>query len=44
MGMVMFLLTQGNTEWLINLFGIIIALIVLLDWLSAVLIGILGIG
>ncbi len=36
------LVAHGKIEWLINIFGTVIFLIVLVDWLSAVFIGLLG--
>ncbi|MEL7064275.1 MAG: hypothetical protein AAFP00_11095, partial [Bacteroidota bacterium] len=41
---VMFLLTQGSTEWLINVAITIMFLIVLVDWMSFVILTALGIG
>ncbi|MHB9147783.1 MAG: sodium:solute symporter family protein [Candidatus Amoebophilus sp.] len=40
---VMFLLTAGSEEWLMSIIAVIILLIVLLDWASAIMIGILGV-
>lgn len=40
---VMFLLTQGSVEWLINVAITILFLIVLVDWLSFVILSILGV-
>ncbi len=41
---VMFLLTQGSVEWLINVAITIMFLIVLVDWLTFLLLAILGVG
>ncbi|MHB9147586.1 MAG: sodium:solute symporter family protein [Candidatus Amoebophilus sp.] len=41
---IMFLLTNGSTEWLINILAIIIMLFVLLDWLTAIIVGISGVA
>ena len=41
---VMFLLTQGSVEWLINVAIAIMFLIVLVDWLTFLLLAILGVG
>jgi hypothetical protein len=41
---VMFLLTQGSVEWLINVALTIMFLIVLVDWISFILLAILGLG
>jgi hypothetical protein len=40
----MFLLTEFNTEWLMSTLGIIILLLVVLDWATAIIIGLLGVG
>ncbi len=37
------LVAHGKIEWLINIFGTVIFLIVLVDWLSAIIIGLLGV-
>ena len=44
MGTMMFLLVQGSTEWLINIAINIVLLFVLVDWLSALLLGVAGIA
>ena len=41
---VMFLLTQGSMEWLINIAITIIFLIVLVDWVSFIILAALGLG
>ena len=41
---VMFLLTQGSAEWLINVAITIMFLIVLVDWLSFLILSVLGVG
>jgi Na+/proline symporter len=41
---VMFLLTQGSAEWLINVAITIMFLIVLVDWLSFVILSVLGVA
>ena len=43
-GTIMFLLTHGSTEWLINIAIIIILLFVLVDWLSALILGLAGVA
>ncbi len=40
----MLLLTGASIEWVVNIFGIIILLFVLLDWFTATIVGILGIS
>ena len=40
----MFFLTQGSTEWLINIAIIIILLFILVDWVTALVLGMLGIS
>ncbi len=40
----MLLLTGAGIEWVVNIFGTIILLFVLLDWLTATIVGILGIS
>ena len=40
---VMFLLTQGSVEWLINVAIIIMFLIVLVDWMSFIILTVLGV-
>jgi hypothetical protein len=42
-GTVMFLLTQGSVEWLINVALTIMFLIVLVDWISFIILTVLGI-
>jgi Na+/proline symporter/signal transduction histidine kinase len=39
---VMFLATNFNLEWLMSILGIVILLLVILDWITAIIIGILG--
>ncbi|OJW71510.1 MAG: hypothetical protein BGO68_04060 [Candidatus Amoebophilus sp. 36-38] len=41
---VMFLVTNFNIEWLMGILGIIILLLVILDWATAIIIGILGVA
>jgi Na+/proline symporter len=41
---IMLLFTGASIEWVVNIFGIIILLFVLLDWLTATIAGILGIS
>jgi Na+/proline symporter len=41
---IMLLFTGASIEWIVNIFAIIILLFVLLDWLTATIIGILGIS
>ena len=43
-GTVMFLITQGSAEWLINIAITIMFLIVLVDWLSFIILTLLGIS
>ena len=43
-GTVMFLITQGSVEWLINIAIMIMFLIVLVDWLSFIILTLLGIA
>ena len=43
-GTVMFLITQGSVEWLINIAITIMFLIVLVDWLSFIILTLLGIS
>lgn len=43
MSTLMFLVTQGGTEWLINIAIIIILLFILVDWTTAFILGIVGI-
>jgi hypothetical protein len=40
----MFFLTGASTEWLVNIITIIILLVLLLDWATALIFGIVGIG
>ena len=40
----MFLLTQGSSEWLVNIAIVIILLFLLADWLSALVLGIVGVA
>jgi Na+/proline symporter len=40
----MFLLTQGSTEWLINIAIIIIMLFILVDWITALVLSVLGVS
>ncbi len=40
----MLLFTGASIEWVVNIFGVIILLFVLLDWLTATIVGILGIS
>jgi len=40
---VMFLVTNFNIEWLMSILGIIVLLLVILDWITAITIGILGV-
>ena len=40
----MLLFTGANVEWVVNIFAIIILLFVLLDWLTAIIVGILGLS
>lgn len=39
---IMFLLTHGSMEWMVNIMGIIILLFILVDWLSGLIIGLTG--
>eukprot|EP01132_Coremiostelium_polycephalum_P003031 gene3031-3789_t len=41
---IMLLVTSASIEWIVNIFVIIILLFVLLDWLTAAIVGLLGIG
>lgn len=43
MSTMMFMLTQGSTEWLINIAIMIILLFILVDWATALVLGSLGI-
>ena len=40
---ILYLISQGSTEWLISFMGIIILLFILLDWVTALVLGILGV-
>ncbi|MHB9147058.1 MAG: sodium:solute symporter family protein [Candidatus Amoebophilus sp.] len=44
MSTMMFLLTQGSTEWLINIAIVIILLFILVDWVTAMILGVLGVS
>lgn len=41
---IMYLLTEGSTEWLVNIMAIIILLFVLVDWMSAIILSSIGIA